>query len=297
MNTKSKMFKKGKKVVIAIAIGCLFITTSSAQDGEALFKACSICHTIGGGKLIGPDLMGILDRRPEAELIKYVKNPAEFGVVLMPPQNLTDAEILAIIDFIYATAPGAEEEEEVVLIFEEEPEEEFEFSENDYLEHADKMLSEGALVEESEEVILGAHLFDGSTRFENGGASCITCHNVSNKLTMQGGLLAKDLTDAFSRIGGERGISGMVTGLPYPAMKAAYGDNTITESELAALVAYFKYADSHKAHTQNTIGEASFFFGGSIGLLILMVLIAWIWAKRKKSGVKDEIYNRQIKSI
>ncbi len=291
------MFKKGKKVVIAIAIGCLFITTSSAQDGEALFKACSICHTIGGGKLIGPDLMGILDRRPEAELIKYVKNPAEFGVVLMPPQNLTDAEILAIIDFIYATAPGAEEEEEVVLIFEEEPEEEFEFSENDYLEHADKMLSEGALVEESEEVILGAHLFDGSTRFENGGASCITCHNVSNKLTMQGGLLAKDLTDAFSRIGGERGISGMVTGLPYPAMKAAYGDNTITESELAALVAYFKYADSHKAHTQNTIGEASFFFGGSIGLLILMVLIAWIWAKRKKSGVKDEIYNRQLKSI
>ncbi len=44
-----------------------FNTLSFAQTAEAEknFAVCKACHTIGGGKLIGPDLKGVTERRDE----------------------------------------------------------------------------------------------------------------------------------------------------------------------------------------------------------------------------------------
>ena len=37
-----------------------------AQDGEQLFQQCKACHTIGQGKLLGPDLMDISKRQDKS---------------------------------------------------------------------------------------------------------------------------------------------------------------------------------------------------------------------------------------
>jgi len=52
-----------------------------------------------------------------------------------------------------------------------------------------------------EDMILGRELFSGVRRLENGGPSCISCHNVRNDSIVSGGSLAKDLTDSFNRLG------------------------------------------------------------------------------------------------
>ncbi|MCD4664425.1 MAG: caspase family protein [Bacteroidales bacterium] len=44
-------------------------------EAEKNFAICKACHTIGGGKLIGPDLQGVTERREEAWLIKFIQNP------------------------------------------------------------------------------------------------------------------------------------------------------------------------------------------------------------------------------
>lgn len=50
----------------------------SVEDGEKLFKAnCTACHTVGGGKLIGPDLIGINEKRDADWLNRWIKNSAE----------------------------------------------------------------------------------------------------------------------------------------------------------------------------------------------------------------------------
>lgn len=50
----------------------------SVEEGEKLFKAnCTACHTVGGGKLIGPDLEGINDKRDADWLNRWIKNSAE----------------------------------------------------------------------------------------------------------------------------------------------------------------------------------------------------------------------------
>ncbi len=103
-----------------IIVSALFIYChSSAQnivEGERLYKAnCTACHTIGKGKLVGPDLAGINTKRPEKWLISFIKSSQtmiksgdpvavklfnEYNKIPMPDQNLTDAQIKNILAYI-----------------------------------------------------------------------------------------------------------------------------------------------------------------------------------------------------
>ena len=42
------------------------------EPGEQLFQStCSACHSIGGGRLVGPDLAGVIDRRSQVWLEEF----------------------------------------------------------------------------------------------------------------------------------------------------------------------------------------------------------------------------------
>lgn len=63
--------------VILLFISSLFLSTpsySQTAEAETNFAVCKACHTIGGGKLIGPDLKGVTERREEAWLLSFIKN-------------------------------------------------------------------------------------------------------------------------------------------------------------------------------------------------------------------------------
>jgi len=45
------------------------------ESGKDIFqKSCAACHSIGGGRLLGPDLAGVNESRPQDWLIKYIKS-------------------------------------------------------------------------------------------------------------------------------------------------------------------------------------------------------------------------------
>jgi len=94
-----------------------------AQDGRELFTVCAACHTIGGGKLIGPDLKGVNERHDEAWLIKFIQNSqemiqsgdetavklfAEYKNIPMPPNNLTDDQVRTLLLYIKDYDPNAQ---------------------------------------------------------------------------------------------------------------------------------------------------------------------------------------------
>jgi len=53
------------------------VDASMAATGEGLFasKGCMACHTIGGGRLVGPDLAGVTQRRTDAFIVGMIMNP------------------------------------------------------------------------------------------------------------------------------------------------------------------------------------------------------------------------------
>jgi cytochrome c2 len=54
-----------KSCILLLAVVFTFSFQTSAQpDGAQIYKAnCTACHMIGGGRLVGPDLQGITEKR------------------------------------------------------------------------------------------------------------------------------------------------------------------------------------------------------------------------------------------
>ncbi|WMJ73511.1 cytochrome c [Cytophagaceae bacterium ABcell3] len=100
-------------LVIPIIFSFNFTTN---DDGEKTFtQNCTACHTIGGGDITGPDLKNITENRDEEWLIEFIKSPQKmikngdktandlfnkYNQVMMPDQNLSDAEIKEVLDYI-----------------------------------------------------------------------------------------------------------------------------------------------------------------------------------------------------
>ncbi|MFQ5536504.1 MAG: cytochrome D1 domain-containing protein [Gemmatimonadota bacterium] len=106
--------------------------TQSADTlpGKAIFdRVCFACHSIGQGPRVGPDLKDVHKRRDREWLIRWISDPlgmaqtdsigrkifAEWNNVPMAPANLSEEEIVQVLEYIEAVSEGAvsvEEEEE-----------------------------------------------------------------------------------------------------------------------------------------------------------------------------------------
>lgn len=52
------------------------VSTGDAQAGALIYEHyCSTCHTIGGGRRIGPDLLAVHQRRERRWLVRFIDDP------------------------------------------------------------------------------------------------------------------------------------------------------------------------------------------------------------------------------
>jgi len=289
---KSKIMKSiAKRISFITALSLITTISVNAQDGESLFKTkCAACHSVGANRLVGPGLEGINEKRTQEWLISWIKDSqaliasgdADANAIfeeynkspMIPFADMSDEEIIAMLDYIDTQSSGGDATA---------------------ASETEEAAAPAAPVEyASEDVEAGKLLFTGAKRFENAGPSCITCHNVTNDDVMVGGLLAKDLTDVYERLG-DAGVSGIVSAPPFPAMVKSYGNNPLTEGEVMQLTAFFKHANE-VGETQNKRSGFKMFAGGGIlGLVIILGLVSLLWNKRKKESTKKDIFSRQMK--
>jgi protein SCO1 len=86
------------------------------DPGQYLFQSrCSVCHTIGNGDKIGPDLAGVTTRRERKWVARYLATPdklraegdpialelsKKYKTVRMPDQRLGGADLNAILSYL-----------------------------------------------------------------------------------------------------------------------------------------------------------------------------------------------------
>ncbi len=96
--------------------------SQSPEEGQALFQEkCASCHTIGAGKLVGPDLQGVTTRREQDWLARWIQAPdkmlaegdptatqllQEFNNIPMPNLGLTDQQVEALIAYLESLEAG-----------------------------------------------------------------------------------------------------------------------------------------------------------------------------------------------
>lgn len=90
--------------------------TGMTEGAKLFMSRCSACHTVGGGdSKLGPDLAGVVDRRPRAWLHRWIKEPdrmlaerdpavtamtARYRGLRMPNLKLGDADVADVIDYL-----------------------------------------------------------------------------------------------------------------------------------------------------------------------------------------------------
>lgn len=64
-------------IILALILSSFYF--ANGQDGEAIFKQnCAACHQLGQ-RLIGPDLIGVNEKRSESWLLKKYEALLSFG--------------------------------------------------------------------------------------------------------------------------------------------------------------------------------------------------------------------------
>lgn len=263
---------------LLVAVWCVSgAGIAGAADGSALFKAnCAACHNVGGGPKVGPDLKDVVARRGKEGTIQVILDPAKAGVgPAMPKLGLTQSEAEAISAFLEGKETGGS------------------------AAAGKEPSTEAAKVAEAEatpqDISLGQSLFEGSVRLANGGPACSACHQVSDVAVTEGGVLAADLTQSFSRLGKE-GFGAILAKTPFPVMQVAYEGKAINPDEARALASFLQRVGTENVAQQRVGYGWKMFFGGAGGVVVLAGLFSLIGWRRKKRCVNQDIYDRQAKS-
>lgn len=243
------------------------ISINAQSSGEGLYKAdCSACHTINGGRLIGPDLAGINELREQSWLISFIRSSQkmiksgdslavaiynEYSKLPMPDHNWSDEQIISVLNYIRET-------EDPLLT----------------QAAAEKQVPDSALQQvyisySDPKFIRGKALFYGYEKFTNGATTCIACHYTNDGSIIGGGKLAMDLTASYGRLGAA-GIQAILTNSPFPAMNVSLRNNKLTDDEKEALTVMLQFVNDHQANKPETSRDELIF------LLLSMVLFIFL---------------------
>jgi mono/diheme cytochrome c family protein len=273
-----------RRVVGAVAmLLALSPGLAAAQETADYFRQnCMSCHTIGGGRLTGPDLKNVGQRRDRDWLVRFILNPKSVidggdaaavqllqeyrGVVMPTPPAITASRAEALLDLIEA-------------------ESKLEQSQFAGLQISDKPFTPA-------DVARGYELFVGRRGLANGGPSCLSCHNVQGLGGLGGGRLGPDLTKVYERLDGRKPLASWLFAPATPTMRPVFKDHPLLPDEIVPLVAYLE-ATAQEPPQEASADSLRFVLLGMGGTVLGLLLIDRLWRYRLR-GVRRPLVEQRI---
>ena len=239
----------------------------SAADGAAIFqRSCAGCHTIGGGRRVGPDLQGVITQRDRDWLVRFISEPGQLlvegdpiatgllqkhGTVRMPDAGLSAGEVQSVIAYLEAAGSGSS-----ALPAGQEP--------------------------AAGDPDRGEALFAGTVDLQNGGTPCLGCHSAGHTGLLGGGVVGPDQTQVADRYG--TGFQAALAAIPWPTMAPIFARHPLTPQEQSDLLAFFQ-ASSTQQPTNRGWAVLALSLAGFAGAL---VAIGFVWRRRIR-GVRRKM--------
>jgi len=251
---------------------------TSAPDPAAvdLFaRKCASCHTVGKGDRVGPDLKGVLDRRGQAWVERFVAAPsamldsdaeardllARFNGVRMPDLGLTAEQAASLATLLGACSAAP-------------------------CDLQGKFVPVNTLT--PEQTALGRDFFTGRQALRNGAAACITCHTArGSDASIAGGTFAKDLTNVYARLG-DQGLDSALRAPAFRVMGKVFEARPLAEDEALALRAFLYDANRGDAGADEALSLPLCAF---VLALVGLGLLNAFWSRRLR-GVRSGLAPR-----
>jgi len=253
-------------VIWGLAAAC---PAGAQQPADFFRQNCISCHTIGGGRITGPDLKGVTQRKDAAWLEKFVQNPkaAIDGGDAYAVQLQQEAR-----GVIMPTIPGMNAEMAKAMIA--------------FLEAESKLAKSqfagGAISDRPltpVDLALGQELFYGTKKLANGGPACVNCHTMGTITGLGGGRLGPDLTQVYARLGGRKAVGAWLVAPATPTMQSVFRGAALQPEEILPLLAMIEDA-ARQGPAANQGSLVKFFMAGFVGLALALVLLGAAWRGR-----------------
>ena len=271
-------------LVVLIAAPGLLFGQGAAEDYA---QNCAMCHSIGGGPLVGPDLAGMDGRRERSWLIRFIVDPQAVidsgdaaaqemvdqyqGMVMPASPGMTSERAAALADYVAAQSTGAEAPTEAP-----QPAAQAPFSEA--------------------EVESGRRLFRGEQALEAGGPACLACHDATALGGLGGGSLGPELSNVYARLGGRRGLEPWLAAPPTPTMSSLYRTHPLNEQEIHALAAYFEDRAADDGAPASA-GSGPFLLLGIGGTVLLLFIFHLLWSRRFRGVRRRLVENYRMRGV
>jgi mono/diheme cytochrome c family protein len=219
MSNSMSIFQTTRPNYLLILAGLLAIAPPlCAKDAADFFRQnCVSCHTVGGGRLTGPDLKNVTQRKDRAWLVEYLQNPQAMmdkgdpyalklkeearGVIMPTITGMTPARAIALLDMLDAESRLKKSQ------------------------FAGMQMSDAPFT--PEDIAQGLRIFFGDRRLANGGPPCISCHTVRNLGGLGGGRLGPDLTRVYERLQGRKNMGAWLFAPATPTMNSVFKTHAI----------------------------------------------------------------------
>ncbi len=253
----------------------LFFVLGLAAHGRAQQPAdffrqnCMSCHTIGGGRITGPDLKNVTQLKDRPWLVQFLQNPKAMidsgdayalrlqeearGVVMPTIQGMTPDLARAMLDFIEAESKL--------------PRSQF----------AGAAISDRPFT--AVDLAAGRNLFFGLRPLANGGPPCISCHTLGTLGGLGGGRLGPDLTLVYGRLGGRKAVGTWLSAPATPTMQSVFLVHPLRPDEILSLLALIEDAGK-KGQPASANSMLNFFLLGFSGMALGLVVMGTMWRRR-----------------
>lgn len=275
-----------RRFLSVLALSALTFGTILAQETADYYRQnCMSCHTIGGGRLTGPDLKNVTDRKDRTWLARFMTDPKatidsgdlyalklfqEARGVMMPAlPGLTRARAEALLDLIQAESA----KEKSVF--------------------AGVQISDRPFTDR--DIESGHAIFTGAVSLKNSGPSCLGCHTVNGMGGFGGGTLGPDLTTVFERYQGRKTLSTWLSAPATPTMQSIFKKEPLEPEEILGLVAYFQHTLTRNPEDAST-ARLNFILLGLAGTIVLLGLFDVVWNKRFRAVRRPMVQERQLES-